>query len=274
LALRPAAPARTRLTRAKFAQAAVEHLRIFVKWMMLWVLCLGRKRRYFALRGIITLAAARVSVYERRHLRFLRRVLSAGDTAVDVGASFGAYTAQMSRLVGPTGRVVAFEPIGDVFMVLQRRMDRRSNVTCRQLALSDRDECGVELHIPVLWRSLPEPALATMEDLDARNDKETIDVVRLDSFASELPQLSFVKVDVEGHEHAFLCGARDVIIRDTPLIQLESNDIARDRQAYADFAKSVRYELAYLGADGSLRQLDHDAPQNEYNFYLVPSASE
>jgi len=164
----------------------VEHLRILAKWLMLWVLSLGNKRRYLALRGTITLAAARASLYERRHLHFLGDVLKDGDTAVDVGASFGAYTAHMSRLVGRTGQVVAFEPIGDVFRVLERRMRKRGNVSCRRVALSDRDELGVELHIPILWRSLPEPALATVEDFDLPHDEETIDIVRLDSLSGEL----------------------------------------------------------------------------------------
>src|SRR5262249_41231088 len=34
-----------------------------------------------------------------------------GMVALDVGADIGYYTLQLSRLVGPTGQVVAFEPI-------------------------------------------------------------------------------------------------------------------------------------------------------------------
>ncbi|MEX2323774.1 MAG: hypothetical protein WEA29_08420 [Acidimicrobiia bacterium] len=40
----------------------------------------------------------------------MRTRLSEGDTAVDIGARLGYHTLLMSRAVGPTGRVVAFEP--------------------------------------------------------------------------------------------------------------------------------------------------------------------
>ena len=36
----------------------------------------------------------------------------AGDTCVDVGANIGYFTAVLSKLAGPTGRVLSFEPPG------------------------------------------------------------------------------------------------------------------------------------------------------------------
>jgi len=42
----------------------------------------------------------------------IRRLLHTGDTAIDVGANIGYLTAVMLSMVGPTGRVVSFEPEG------------------------------------------------------------------------------------------------------------------------------------------------------------------
>jgi len=42
--------------------------------------------------------------------------LKPGDVALDVGANFGAYTLEMSRRVGDTGRVFAFEPVPQTFI--------------------------------------------------------------------------------------------------------------------------------------------------------------
>ncbi len=41
-----------------------------------------------------------------------------GDSVIDVGANVGHYTVRLSRLVGPQGRVFAFEPVPATFEVL------------------------------------------------------------------------------------------------------------------------------------------------------------
>jgi len=43
-------------------------------------------------------------------IKFVRRVLAAGDNAIDIGANYGVYALSMARAVGPSGRVWAFEP--------------------------------------------------------------------------------------------------------------------------------------------------------------------
>src|SRR5262245_53155507 len=48
--------------------------------------------------------------YEPDEIAFMRGALKPGDTAVDVGAHIGFFAVQMASLVGPQGRVHAFEP--------------------------------------------------------------------------------------------------------------------------------------------------------------------
>lgn len=247
-----------------------ERLRILVKWLMFWLLSAGSTRRYFALRGSVTLAASRLSLYERRHMRFLSHVLHAGDTTIDAGANFGAYAQEMSRLVGRRGRVVCFEPIPDVHAVLEHHMSKRGNVVCHQVALSDIDRRGVELRIPILWQSLPEPALASLEPVSVPHTVSRVDVIRLDSLADDLRNCRFIKVDIEGHEQAFLRGAMQVITRDRPLIQIESTNISRDGATYRRFADAAGYDLRYLDDDEQLKSLRPGVATGQYNFYLVP----
>ena len=49
-------------------------------------------------------------LHEPEVSRFLASVLQPGDTVVDVGAHVGYYSLLAGRVVGPTGRVFAFEP--------------------------------------------------------------------------------------------------------------------------------------------------------------------
>ena len=52
---------------------------------------------------------------DRAERKLLRKTLSPGDVAVDVGANIGIYTQLLSRWVGPTGLVHSFEPSPENF---------------------------------------------------------------------------------------------------------------------------------------------------------------
>ena len=54
--------------------------------------------------------AMAAGAYEPEQTAWARECLLAGDRFVDIGASFGWYTALASTIVGPMGRVFAFEP--------------------------------------------------------------------------------------------------------------------------------------------------------------------
>jgi len=64
----------------------------------------------------------------------------AGKTFVDAGANFGIYTMVASKLVGQSGRVIAFEPTAESFEVLRRNiaLNGLTNVLAVQGALSDK----------------------------------------------------------------------------------------------------------------------------------------
>ena len=67
----------------------------------------------------------------------LSRIVKPGMTVVDVGSNLGLYTILLSRLVGPTGHVLAFEPDPDLFSLLQQSslLNGCANVTANNLAL-------------------------------------------------------------------------------------------------------------------------------------------
>ncbi len=62
---------------------------------------------------------------ERQEVRALRRHLTAGDTAIDIGAHKGAFTYWMLRRVGRDGLVLAFEPQRPLAVALRELVVRR-----------------------------------------------------------------------------------------------------------------------------------------------------
>jgi FkbM family methyltransferase len=152
----------------------------------------------------------------------LRRRMRQGMVAVDVGANFGYYTLLFSKWVGPTGRVVAFEPTTGYGERLRTHvaLNNLTNVTIVPMGLGDTAAdaeiaigvCSATLH----WVSSAPPAA-----------RECVRLVPFDVWwRAQKPvhgsaRVDVMKIDVDGHEPAVLRGAEQTILADRPLLLLE-----------------------------------------------------
>ncbi len=246
----------------------VERLRQRVKWILFRVLAGGDAGRYVDLRRRAMRILGALGLYERDHIGFLQQVVRPGDLVVDVGAHFGVYTVALSALVGARGKVHAFEPQSLVHGALKDTALPHANTEFHRVALSNR--AGTQtLRIPFVLGDVPEPALATLERIAPPFLVDTMTTRTLDSYEGLLHGLRFVKVDVEGHELAFLDGAREVLLRERPLVQLEDNSGGGRLAQYLAEGRLPGYTLATL-ADGRLRRFPA-AAKGRINFYLVPA---
>src|SRR5262249_54267614 len=68
---------------------------------------------------------------DEQEFRDVERYARPGDWVIDVGANVGRYTCFMSRCVGESGRVLAFEPVLESFSLLTEnvRTSRATNVS-------------------------------------------------------------------------------------------------------------------------------------------------
>ena len=74
---------------------------------------------------------------EARLNKFLLRHLREGTVFFDIGACLGYYSLLASKLVGPAGRVYAFEPSPAVMPVLRRNLGGKANVSIEEKAFSE-----------------------------------------------------------------------------------------------------------------------------------------
>jgi FkbM family methyltransferase len=152
-----------------------------------------------------------------RELGQLAKVAGAGRTAVDAGANEGWYTYPLARLFK---RVVSFEPNGALLRDL--RASNLNNVEIHELALSDRHGAA-ELFVPVC-KGVPLDGWASLDrdHLERRDGEIRVPIVTrtLDSFG--LPEVDFLKIDVEGHEVQVLIGARETLRRCRPVVLVEA----------------------------------------------------
>ena len=146
--------------------------------------------------------------------KFLRRTLSPGDVAVDVGANIGIYTQLLSRWVGPTGFVHSFEPSPENFGRLQSVTRKLVNVRLSQSAVGEssrRTALYVSDKLNVDHRAyLPEG--------DSR-PTVPIQMIALDDYFKPGERVDLIKMDIQGYELHALRGASRVLA-DNPTIKL------------------------------------------------------
>lgn len=192
-------------------------------------------------------------------LALLKKLVRPHDVTVDVGANLGLYTRELSRL---SAKVHSFEPTKGMADVLRRTSAR--NVTVHEVALSDADGFA-DLHIPRAGQNLThslaslEPtAVAGLEVVASR-----VPLARLDAVVRET--VSFVKVDVEGHEINVLKGARGLIERCRPVFLVESENRHRENATASlfDFFRKQDYAGYFLRAGSVVDIADFEPSRDQ-----------
>ena len=155
--------------------------------------------------------------------RLIDHIIEPGMIVVDVGASDGGFSARMLQLTGKEGHVYAVEPYPDNEAPLALLQIRHPQFDYFMCAASDVDAVSV-LRVPVT-NGVPHTGLASLGasfESDAIQEFE-VELRTLDSLLlREVRQISFVKIDVEGHELAVLRGASKLLgLKPALLVEIE-----------------------------------------------------
>jgi FkbM family methyltransferase len=157
-------------------------------------------------------AVARTGVYDLTVAETLARLADPGETAVDAGANVGLMSNLLAYAVGPTGRVVSFEPHPEIFQTLRRNVERWREIERivvidpRQAAVSSSRGTLPLAVDPVTFAN--NKGTASLEHSDPAHSTE-VRTVRLDA---ELEgAIAVLKLDVEMHELAALEGAQELL---------------------------------------------------------------
>lgn len=173
-------------------------------------------------------------------------LLEPGDVFVDGGANVGLYSLMAAARVGPTGKVIAFEPAAATRDRLIRnvRLSRFWHVQVRPDALSDhpgetelvvfdRDGAGLSSFAP---------------SSTSGGRRERVPLTTLDEAlsTSDTARLRVIKLDLEGAELAALRGARRVLAESSADVFLEVEPAHLERQgASASAIFGVLRELGH-----------------------------
>ena len=154
--------------------------------------------------------------HEAQLCEFVRRYLPEGGTFVDIGANVGYYTRKASHIVGPKGRVLAFEPAPNALRVLKLNAQDLDNVAVFGIAAGEVRESRT-FHL--------QEAGDTSTLLPASGGRAiAVEVAPLDEVLADAPAVDLIKIDVEGYEMNVLAGARSLLTRHKPIVLFEYID--------------------------------------------------
>jgi FkbM family methyltransferase len=179
-------------------------------------------------------------IFEEQIIRTIENHLSEGTTFIDVGANIGLHTVIAAKLVGSSGRVIAFEParLARSRLLENIEINHLKNVTVHPYAV------GAVAGTAQLYS--PDASNDGEATLAVRSGQsESIEIKTLDSLLADVSGPCVMKIDVEGGEVNALKGAGEFIRRARP---------------HALFVECIDRFLAQLGSSSAeLFQLLWDA---------------
>ncbi len=186
--------------------------------------------------------------FSQGEIKVFEQFVLAGDTVVEVGANIGAHTLRLAQIVGPRGRVYAFEPQRIVFQTLCANMALNSitNVLCFEQGVAS--EAGELRGAPIEYGQAGNFGGVELVSIASSGEgfpaefTEKVPIVTLDGVLSDVKRVRLLKIDVEGMELDVLKGGAELIRRTRPFLYLE-NDRPEKAQALVDYLRSLDYQL-------------------------------
>jgi FkbM family methyltransferase len=180
---------------------------------------------------------------------FIARTVQEGMFVLDVGANFGYYSVLMADLIGPNGKLLAFEPNPHAASsaeasLLVNGFEARSTVV--HSAASDiarRVAFAIPHHEPKNARMVPDGYTSDGEAIIQ------VSTVTVDEVCRRERKVDFIKIDAEGGEYKIFQGMQKLIVRDRPVIVLEFNAARDSSDALLDLILRTYGAPRYLGYD-------------------------
>lgn len=184
-----------------------------------------------------------LGTYEIEKQRAFARLAGPGSVVFDVGAHVGFYTLLASRLVGPGGAVVAFEPLPRNLRILRQHLEENGCDNASVFAAALAEAPG-----SVRFRAGADSYGGSVSE----GGEVKVEALALDDLLARrrLPPPDLIKIDVEGAELGVLRGARATLREHGPALLLATHG-AEVHGSCAAFLRELGYTVRALSGGPS-----------------------
>ena len=147
---------------------------------------------------------------------------ASGETVFDIGAHCGVSSYHFSKLVGPAGRVIAFEPDPVNYSLLLRNLERHQlkNVTAVQIAIA-----GSRGHAEFNCEEAIGSGLKRHSSRSSAGSVVLVETITLEDAFAKWGMPNFCKLDIEGSELEVISAAQPAIKQLTCNFALDTNHL-------------------------------------------------
>jgi FkbM family methyltransferase len=186
----------------------------------------------------------REGCWEEHITEILVEYIKPTHNCLDIGANFGYHTIAMGLLTKENGKVFSFEPMKLFYHQVNANahLNGLTNVCVFNNAVGDVEE---NVYIP-------EPS-TTLDDVINHGDnsitnnisEQLVKMITIDSL--KLPDINFIKMDVQGCELRVLKGAKQKILKDKPtlIVEIEEFQLAKFGYTSQHLISFIKEELGY-----------------------------
>lgn len=204
--------------------------------------------------------------FDLEEMTLLRRALREGDGFIDGGANIGVYAMLAATLVGPSGRVIAFEP----FPAHASRL--RANAALNGFQIELRTAALTDRSGTVSFVTNRDVSNRIQTRTDADTDTIEVECTTLDDALAELPDFTIGKLDLEGSEIDALKGATRMLRQGNPVVWIIEWNLGligkRGHRPDELTALLARYGYRLVTIDGD-RIVDAEPPRSSGNIVAV-----
>ena len=211
---------------------------------------------------------------DEKELQLLKKIIIPETDTIDVGVYRGVYSYEMAKY---SKMVHAFEPNPIIFKDIELNLSKIiKNINFYNFALSD-NENKVLLKVPIRnknydkdnYEEYYQMGRATIHEQNVMGDIETFEIKskKLDNFTFS-NRISFIKIDVEGHEMSVIKGAENTIkqYKPTLLVEIEEKHSKQKVLESINYINSLGYESFFY--DNELKNTNNLNNLNMYNNFI------
>jgi FkbM family methyltransferase len=208
----------------------------------------------------------------------MKSTIGEGMSVIDIGANVGTYTLLALQLIGPSGRVISYEPTPRVFDILKNNIQvngylETGCVDLRAKAVSDKHQPRIPFFVHRY--ALTHSSLYDGEGRAADTSAIEVETVSLDEDLDQDVAVDVVKIDAEGAEPMILRGMRRIIERSpaiTIFIEFAPSHLKRagvDIRAFLADIRAQEFEILEVSEPtGELRSVTDEQLYNCFSLNL------